>query len=410
MMKSLCKIGLKVSVWAILLLPIVGCRKHKEQPGYNQTINPLWEYYIGGTRLPIKPIIHKKSVLLTGAKDNTAESVGKLIALDKASSSLQWEWSDHFNAQYEEFDKYSLKPIYQDIMAVSIGGRNYAIDLKTGKTAWKNRNNTTTSASSLVNLGNRLFRSDIGNLMIEGHYNERIMEADFFTGNWSTVFEVTGGDSIRQGIEVPSFYFEPDGDTVMILTNTTSEPGVGIVPYLISYNKTKKITYYTVQLYENPTGFSAVDWFPVIVGERVYLAVDDILVCHNIITGERIWKRQLNSNLLFSGFTLAENRIYARSEGDGFVWCIDTETGNVIWKKPFLGTGSPIEYYNNILYFVASTKLNIMDATTGTMLATITAPSAFKNSNDFFSSCTVDPETGYIYVRSFSTVYCYPPL
>ncbi len=400
---------MKISIALLipLLVFVMGSCNEDEQPGYDQAINPLWEYNFNvGPTNGITPVVYKDRVIFSSSIGSSTGSSGndKLIALGKSDGELLWEWSDHFESSYESFGASNLKPIYQDVMALTIGSRNFAVNLSTGKTVWKNRNANTTSSSDLTNLGSHLFRTDITST--GGRHDQRIMKSDFLKGEWQQVYSVDGTD--RQGLEVPSFYFEPDGDTVLIFTNTVLK-GDQVIPYLISYNKTKKKENYTAQLESNPNGFSAVDWFPIIKGEQVYIAVDKALVCYNVVTGERMWERQLNANLLAAGFILVNDRIYANSEGYGYVWCIDAQNGNVIWKKTSPGTSSQLQFYNNTIYFVGGTDLNVMDASTGSLLATIKAPSSYKDSNDFFSYCTIDPETGMLFITSYSTAYCYPP-
>jgi hypothetical protein len=70
-----------------------------------------------------------------------------------------------------------------------------------------------------------------------------------------------------------------------------------------------------------------------------------------------------------------------------------------------------LNYYEGKIYQVTGGRLKVVDAMSGTELASIKAPSSYTDDNDFFNAvCTVDPETGYVYVSSFSTAYCYPSL
>jgi outer membrane protein assembly factor BamB len=238
------------------------------------------------------------------------------------------------------------------------------------------------------------------------------MEADINTGVWIEVYKVEGGDSIRQGLEVPSFYIEDDGDTLLVFSNTEAwfEKNV-IIPNLLCYNQTKDSLYYDILLDEPAVG-NAVDWFPIIVGDRVYLSVNRKMVCHNVLTGEQLWVREMNANILGSNFIIVDDHIYTQTEGwEPSLWKIDAINGDILWSSPSRGGNSFLNYYEGKIYQVTGGRLKVVDAMSGIELASIKAPSSYVDDNDFFSGrCTVDPETGYVYVTSFSTAYCYPPL
>lgn len=387
---------------------LISCKK--ELLGYDQVINPVWEYNynVGLTRV-IEPVISEGFVIYASAseKRNDLSANQKLIAMYKDNGKVEWEWEDHFESSYQNFGPNSLKPVYDGRIAVTIGGRNFCVDLENGKTLWKNRNSNSSSSSDLNMLDHLLYRIDIS---LDEHV-ERIMEGSFLSGNWKPIYEVNGGDSIRQGLEIPAFYFEPDGDTMMVLTNTIRKNSVNkIIPRLISYNKTQDSTYYDIQLDDDPDVYSAVDWFPEIYGDRIYLSVDDHMVCCDLYTGEIIWRSYMQVNNLASNFLIIDGSIYIHVEGDGILWCFDAEDGSMIWRKQSKGNPSFLNYYEGKLIYVAGGKLWITDANDGATLATITAPSAYKNPDAFFSpDCTVDPETGNIFVTSWTTAYCYPP-
>lgn len=386
-----------------------------DPPGFDQAINPIWQYNFNiGLTTGIAPFIYEDRVIYAAyeAQSSDLRANQDLLAFDKESGELLWTWNDHFEPEFQNFGSKSLRAVHNDIMAATIGSRNFAINLKDGTTLWKNRNITSTSSDDVSSFGDLLFRTDFGFFEVDGFYRDAIMVADFTTGEWEKVYEVTGGDSLQQGLEVPSFYTASNGDLIGLFTNTELDVRTNdVFPSLISYNFTTNEELYTVSLDENPNNSSAVDWFPVIDGKQVYIAVDDMLVCHNVETGARIWKQDLNSNLLSAGFILVEGRIYAKSEGNGILWCIDALNGNVIWQVPSTGLGSRLYHHNGLLYWIGDNVLNIAEMSTGQTIATVRAPSSFKNSDDPFAPrMGLDSETGNLYLMSYTTAYCYPPL
>jgi len=77
-----------------------------------------------------------------------------------------------------------------------------------------------------------------------------------------------------------------------------------------------------------------------------------------------------------------------------------------------VGMSSPIQYHKGVLYFIGGGLFHIVNASSGKYICKIKAPSAYTDSNDFFtaSGCTVDHENDRIYLSSQTRAYCYPTL
>jgi outer membrane protein assembly factor BamB len=244
------------------------------------------------------------------------------------------------------------------------------------------------------------------------------MEADIHSGKWNKIFEVKGGDSLNQRLTPPVFYKTESGDDVLIMANSVIDERARatkghVKPYLISYNRTQKKLNYEIQL-DEPGLYSRVDGVPIIDGDKVYLLVESLMACHDIKTGKRIWERRFKADFLFSGAIIENGRIYANREGsDPTLYCVDANTGSIIWETPSAGTSSPLQYHDGVIYFVGGNTglLHIVNAETGQHIYKITAPSQYTNPDDFFSAkCTVDRADDMLYVTSQTTAYCYPTI
>jgi len=202
-MKTIIKMRYIFYLLLVSLLAAVSCME-EDLPGYDQAINPIWEYNFNvGLTGGISPVVTSDKVLYSALITPESTSNDRLIALAKEDGDLIWEWQDHFEPVYEWLSRRSLKPIYEEKIAISLGSRNFCVDLSTGTTLWKNRGpKDYTSSSELVNLGSKLYRSFIDTN--NGEQREGLLEADFLTGNWREIFSISGGDSIQQGVEVPA--------------------------------------------------------------------------------------------------------------------------------------------------------------------------------------------------------------
>lgn len=399
------------------LLFYSSCRED-ELPGYNQAINPIWDYnYNVGYSGSIMPILNGEMVFFSSFKELSPDlsSNDKLIALNKLNGKLIWEWSDFLTDKYAHMPAKRLKYIFSDILAFAVGSQNFAINLSNGETLWKNR--TQPSLGDVRGDKSQIYRIDVYEPQDIGIHCEQLMRANIQSGEWEMIFEVKGGDSLRQGLTVPTFFKHPNGDETMIMANsvvdnTLNETKGYVTPYLINYNKTRNEMIYEVVL-DNPGLYSRVDWFPIIEGDLVYLLVETLMVCHNINTGERVWEKRFTGDFLFSGAIIRDGRIYANRDGyDPTLYCIDALTGSIIWQTLSSGTSSPLEYHKGIIYFIGGSDglFYVVNATTGQIIYKIKAPSAFEDSNDFFTAtgCKVDTIEEKVYLSSQTTAYCYP--
>jgi outer membrane protein assembly factor BamB len=111
--------------------------------------------------------------------------------------------------------------------------------------------------------------------------------------------------------------------------------------------------------------------------------------------------------------TLQNNRLYAACE-DRFLYCLDTNTGQVLWKEQNTGTCSPISYLNGVLYYLGGGdgKLHAVDANTGKHLWKLNSPDVTKNSGTFFYGvCAAVPgkngQKGKVIGTTGLNAYCF---
>ena len=66
---------------------------------------------------------------------------------------------------------------------------------------------------------------------------------------------------------------------------------------------------------------------PIIYNNKLYAWVGKNIVCHNLDTGEQIWRKSFPQDFLFSGFIIEDDKIIANNE-DTFTYCLNPENGN----------------------------------------------------------------------------------
>jgi outer membrane protein assembly factor BamB len=103
-----------------------------------------------------------------------------------------------------------------------------------------------------------------------------------------------------------------------------------------------------------------------IYNEKIYANIGYSIVCHELSTGNQLWKKDFLNDFMFSGFIIEDGKLIANNE-DLFAICLDPDTGRQIWKVNTAGTGSMLSYLNGIVYFVGGSvrRLFAIDASTG---------------------------------------------
>ncbi|MFB3889104.1 MAG: PQQ-binding-like beta-propeller repeat protein [Candidatus Bathyarchaeia archaeon] len=121
---------------------------------------------------------------------------------------------------------------------------------------------------------------------------------------------------------------------------------------------------------------------PAVVQDKLYIgSFDKNLYCLNANDGSKIWNFT-TGHFVRSSPAVVNNRVYTGAD-DGFVYCLDAGTGAMVWKTPAPGsvlhiiTGTTVEYRSsptvvNGKVYVGSLdcKIYCLDADTGSVLWT----------------------------------------
>jgi outer membrane protein assembly factor BamB len=70
--------------------------------------------------------------------------------------------------------------------------------------------------------------------------------------------------------------------------------------------------------------------------ELLYLGVRDTVLAFDLETGQELWNVKLAGST-FTHVVRTGNRLIATNKGE--VWCLDAETGTVLWHNPLKGLG-----------------------------------------------------------------------
>lgn len=303
----------------------------------------------------------------------TNGSTGRLLAMiDPEDGNTLWEWDDRFVKATEEI-LISRAHQFENLLVYTMGSRVYGINLESGQTSWRNRNDL-----------NRSFLSRV--------YGD---EKDFYIFGRSYAFPDTidqtvvyKGDITTGEYEeyiIPNFsidYIHPGnriGDVTGVAPITLNGKDFLAViwqepffefdwqTYLSLWDITNKEWSYDKIIVNNERHWNGVLLNPpVIYQDLIYMAVGNFLACHDLKTGQRQWIKKFDGEIFFSNFLIEEGKLIAQNE-DQFVYCLDPISGTELWKTKGSGTSSYMNYMEGIVYFNggASGRLHAIDIRSG---------------------------------------------
>ena len=339
-----------------------------------------------------------------------------LTMINPNNGKIVWEWNDSylpFSNQIIIFEKYQ----HNNLLTYQTGDRSYCINLDNGTTQWKFRR---TSSFDV-----RLYPSYDGNFfnllpfIDKGHEEQTATKVEINTGNLTNevIRANYSGNYINTAVNliggITNIVKLENNDTIYAVTYAEPLPNWEINSFLGLYNSETKQWIYERKLMTPPTVNSSA-YEPKVYNNKLYAWVGKNIVCHNLATGEQIWRKPFPQDFLFSGFIIEDDKIIANNE-DTYTYCLNPENGNIIWKTESSGTSGRMSYLNGIVYFVGGStgKLHAIDVSTGDHVWKISAGNLGESSTNNFKTNAVyvfEAENGNpakVIALSHLNAYCF---
>jgi outer membrane protein assembly factor BamB len=327
-----------------------------------------------------------------------------------------WSWDDRYQPETERIGIYYAHQ-NNNLLTYQTGDRSYCIDLDDGTTQWKFRRDSPFDVRLYPSYGGNFFNSS--SFVNNEGYNEQIMtKVEINTGNLTT--EVIRANYSGDYINSSNFIGGVTNVTKLATNNnlyalTYAEPSPNWVvnSYLGLYNaSTQQWVYERKLMAPSTTNSSAYE--PKIYNNKLYAWVGKNIVCHNLDTGEQIWRKSFPQDFLFSGFIIEDDKIIANNE-DTYTYCLNPENGNIIWKTESSGTSGRMSYLNGIVYFVGGStgKLHAIDVSNGEHVWKINASNLGESGSSSFKTNAVyvfEAENGNpakVIALSHLNAYCF---
>ncbi len=357
-------------------------------------------------------VIHGENVLFS------AQGVGKdgneLLMLSSTSGKIIWVWKDFVDAQKRFVD---IRNLHQHNNQLIFQERKnfYQLDLSTGATVRKETRDY--HATRMDGLEEKYFTAGAFVPGVDGLYEGSIFVGDIVSNKIEKILtpeynrnnpNVNNEVGIVGSVKPLKGKF---GDILLSYDYSSSEEN-GVNTYAGLINLSTQQNLYSEKVLALGTD-SYGSSIPVIYEDKVYFAPERTIVCLDLYTGEPVWRKEFTQGFTFSGFTIAENKVIANNE-DTFLYALDPNTGQQIWKEQSSGTSSRMTYQDGVIYFTGGGDglLHAVETATGKHLWRLASPDLSVNSGAWFKDVVrVIPsragKKGQVLVSSYLSAFCY---
>ncbi len=314
-----------------------------------------------------------------------------LIARDKNSGNIQWQWEDTFDNRR----LFINGQIYfqNNTLTFRDGSRLHNLNLDIGKTNWRVKANASFADAEVEGLGNTVFFSAS---------KIQVFSGDIKTGNINVLTAVHPDKQTYLGTPKA---IAINNDTLLIIPYILPLTSSTYTSAFILFNATQNKLLYTqtvIDTTRSPGFFGTI-----IYNNKIILAADNSIIGFDFLSGKELWRRQFPADFLFSGIALAEGKIIGNCE-DQNMYALDPDTGNIVWTERTSGTSSRPFVMNGVIYFTGGGDglLHALDAKTGQHIWKLESPDLKRNDGAWFFD-TVTGADGKIYVSSYLSLFCY---
>ncbi|MFP4096217.1 MAG: PQQ-binding-like beta-propeller repeat protein [Cyclobacteriaceae bacterium] len=343
------------------------------------------------------------------------KEIPKFAMLSSATGEILWEWDDLYDRD-KDFD-FSRMYQYGQYLVFQQGERFYTLDLLTGTTVQKalrshhiagitGFENTYFSAVNTALEAPQPYKGSIYYGTV-GYSDEKLM----ITPKYS--YEHVDGNGMTGFISGITAFKNSNDDLLIAYGFADALPNWEGNIYAGLYNFTqKKYIFDKVPLVKNVVSYATSA--PVVCEQKLLYSADRSLVCIDLLTGQRLWKKDFTEGFTFSGYIFVENMIIANNE-DTYLYALDPDTGRQLWKEKSSGTSSKMAYLNGVVYFTGGGDglLHAVDTETGKHLWRIRSPDLERNSGAWFMRRVSvvppakDGEKGKVITSSYLSAFCY---
>lgn len=349
----------------------------------------------------------------------TATDGSKSMTMINVSNGKKvWQWNDVYPGSSGHLEFFRIY-IFSNLLTWQQGSVSYCVNLDNGETRWRINREAHFANRLHPYLGSYYFTTRY--IPREDGYDEsaaflgdiEIGElTEFLRANYSCEY---AGPITDNGWVGGIIYLTqvPNNANLLLVTYAEPLPEWKVRSMFGLYNTETKEWVYERKVLAPPLWNTSIFHTPIIFNNKVYADVGNNIVCHDIATGNQLWRREFTQDFFFSGFIIEDGRLIANCE-DTRLYCLDPATGSTIWRGEGAGTSSRMSYLNGVVYFVGGStgRFHAVEVATGKTIWRIDARK-LEGKNGYFKTNAVyvlpgeGGKKGKIVVLSHMYAYCF---
>jgi outer membrane protein assembly factor BamB len=414
-------------------LLLISCNPEKiatkiDTQGVTVQLSPVWRSSIAENEKYIAedigvPLVGEKGIIFPKSKPPLAGQPRQhiyMVLKDQQTGDDLWTW-DNFKETYQNVYIYQS---YQDdlsgIFYWGDGSRGYGINMQTGNSVWEKTYDQAWAGVPRV-AGKEFYYNTLNP---KEYFNQAISRPNVYIGNLKTgaieplVTPIYSGTIGQIGAGYKQFFGSVNGIRLVQLNgqdhllfdyfDSTHPTANWYTPRISLYNLAQKKFVYEGLAMKEAGYLLAVNGHLQVNNGKVFDAIDRFTVCHDLLTGKQLWERTFGS---LCDYQLAYDDKLLTYISNGFLYCLDANTGKTIWQQETVVT-SNMANLNGVVYFTARKALWAVEGNTGKLLWKIESPDWRKNDNARFRGFVAvvpgkNGQKGRVYAHTGLNAYCY---
>ncbi len=337
-----------------------------------------------------------------------------LAMINSDNGDILWKWDDRYQPETEYMD-ISYYHKYNNLFTYQVGGRSYCIDLDNGTTHWKIRREKSYDGRIMPYKNESYFTFSIIISESDEHEEQITYKGNIINGKLTEFLSANLSLDYISPMGIGGIIYSniiPNHENLLVITYVEPLPNWEVNSFLGLYNTETKEWVWDRKLMAPPAQNTSVFTPPKIYDNKIYANVGNYIVCHDIETGEQIWRRNFRADFMFSGFIIEDDQLIGSCENE-ILYCLNPQSGSVIWQTEGSGTSSRLAYLNGVVYFSGGGdgKLHAVDANNGKTLWKLNAGnidgSIFAGYNPVYVLPAEGNKPPRVFAHTLGHVVCY---
>lgn len=370
----------------------------KARPTEEAQLRQLWRLNVAAPEAryeSIYPLLDAEQVLISAYQQDKLF----FLSADSDNGELRWRFSD---TSLRAAPYYNLKALQQGgAYVLPLGNTLLALRQSDGSVAWRVQNGGN-AEQFLEPDGPAHFMQTLNDWAARRSVVLRVSASD---GRCDTMLQMPWPDSCKLLLRTPVRL--PNGKLLCSSISINSVTRQSKARWHLFEGKNHTALRSAQAYPDNPDGYGITKQ-PLVLEQKVLLCAYDQLFCIDF-DGNELWRTSLPRDMLSSVPVYADKAIFCAME-DGYLYKLDAEKGDILWKAKISGTPSRPVVYRQHIFVVGGGDglLYTFDVADGRQIRKMESPNHRFRENAFFRRFIgIDEDSGTLFLYDGNDLRAY---